>query len=65
MYRNNLNIYLPRPAIIKDVLVENSQIKTFVLSFTDKDYNRSFTYAPGQFMMVLKPDPTVVFSPIS
>jgi len=55
LYRNNLNIYLPRPAIIKDVLVENSQIKTFIFSFADKDYNRSFTYAPGQFMMVSVP----------
>jgi NAD(P)H-flavin reductase len=50
-----VNIYLPRPAIIKEVLVENAQIKTFVLSFVDKDYNRSFTYAPGQFMMVSVP----------
>lgn len=55
MHTNNVNIYLPRAAIIKKVLVENSQIKTFVLSFVDTDYNRSFTYTPGQFMMVSVP----------
>jgi NAD(P)H-flavin reductase len=49
------NIYLPQPAIIRDILMENSQIKTFVLAFADKDYNRSFTYKPGQFMMVSVP----------
>ncbi len=55
MYKNNTNIYLPHAAIIKEVLLENSQIKTFILSFVDADYNRSFTYKPGQFMMVSIP----------
>jgi NAD(P)H-flavin reductase len=55
LHTNNANIYLPRPAIIKEIQVENSQIKTFVLSFVNNDYNRSFTYAPGQFMMVSVP----------
>ena len=49
------NIYLPRPALIKEIIVENSQIKTFSLVFTDEDYNKSFTYEPGQFMMVSVP----------
>jgi len=55
LYKNNTNIYLPQAAIIKEVLLENSQIKTFILSFVDADYNRSFTYKPGQFMMVSIP----------
>ena len=55
MYKNNTNIYLPHTAIIKEVLLENSQIKTFILSFVDAEYNRSFTYKPGQFMMVSIP----------
>jgi len=52
---NNTNPYLPQNAIIKDIIVENSQIKTFILSFADVEYNRSFTYMPGQFMMVSVP----------
>ena len=55
MYKNNTNIYLPQAAIIKQVLLENSQIKTFILSFVDAEYNRAFTYQPGQFMMVSIP----------
>jgi NAD(P)H-flavin reductase len=50
-----VNIYQPQPAVIKDILIENSQIKTFVLAFADKDYNRSFSYEPGQFMMISVP----------
>ncbi len=49
------NIYLPRPAQIKKVVQENSQIKTFELTFTDKEYNLAFSYQPGQFMMVSVP----------
>lgn len=52
---NNENIYLPRPALIDRVLVENSQIKTFALVFQDDEYNRSFVYRPGQFMMLSVP----------
>jgi len=49
------NIYLPKPAVIKEVITENSQIKTFVLAFADKKDNASFRYQPGQFMMVSIP----------
>lgn len=49
------DLYLPRPARIEKIIEENSQIKTFVLSFTDKEYNDSFSYEPGQFMMVSIP----------
>ena len=49
------NSYLPQPAIIAEVIEENSQIKTFVLAFVDQELNRSFSYQPGQFMMVSVP----------
>lgn len=46
------DLYLPKPAIIEEVIIENSQIKTFVLSFAEKKRNETFTYQPGQFVMV-------------
>ncbi|OGQ94580.1 MAG: hypothetical protein A2521_05285 [Deltaproteobacteria bacterium RIFOXYD12_FULL_57_12] len=49
------NSYLPIPARIIEVIVENSQIRTFVLAFVDEEYNRNFTHSPGQFMMVSVP----------
>lgn len=48
-------LYLPRPAKIEDIIIENSQIKTLILSFTDREYGASFTFEPGQFMMVSAP----------
>lgn len=49
------NIYLPKSAVIKEVIDENEQIKTFVTVFRDEMLNRSFSYEPGQFMMVSIP----------
>jgi len=49
------DIYLPRQARVEEIIVENSQIRTFTLSFTDQEYNRSFSYRPGQFLMVSLP----------
>ena len=49
------NIYLPHPARILKVTEENAQIKSFTLAFTDPGLNDSFTYRPGQFMMVSAP----------
>ncbi len=49
------NTYLPRPAVVRKIITENSQIKTFVLNFSDQAYNDSFSYQPGQFMMVSLP----------
>lgn len=49
------DLYQPRPAVIREVIEENSQIKTFILAFQDDTYNDSFTYEPGQFMMVSVP----------
>ena len=51
----NLEDYLPRQAIIKEIIDENSQIKTFALSFVDQEHNTNFSYQPGQFMMVSIP----------
>ncbi len=48
--------YKPRSAVIHEVIEENSQIKTFILSFTNEEYNRNFTYLVGQFVMVSIPD---------
>jgi len=49
------DIYLPRQAKIDRIVRENSQIKTFILSFSDAEYNAAFRYRPGQFMMVSLP----------
>ena len=48
-------LYLPQSAKIEDIIIENSQVKTFVLSFTDQTYGKSFTFEPGLFMMVSIP----------
>jgi NAD(P)H-flavin reductase len=47
--------YLPKAARIQEVIVENSQIKTFVLTLAEPEENRNFTYAPGQFLMLSVP----------
>lgn len=49
------NPYLPQMAKITKIIQENPQIKTFFLDFIDKKFSSSFTYEPGQFMMVSMP----------
>ncbi|MCX5875742.1 MAG: FAD/NAD(P)-binding protein [Deltaproteobacteria bacterium] len=49
------DIYLPRQAKVEQIEVENSLISTFVLAFSDRQYNDAFHYQPGQFMMVSMP----------
>ena len=49
---NNSDILLPVEAVIKDIIVENSTIKTFVVEITDKSIANTFKYLPGQFVMV-------------
>lgn len=46
------NLYLPRTAEILAVIEENSQIKTFALTFVEPEFNRKFSYEPGQFLML-------------
>jgi len=48
-------LYLPKAARILEVIVENSQIKTFALALADPEENQAFTYAPGQFLMLSVP----------
>ncbi len=55
MPKNESDLYLPQAAEIREIIEENSQIKTFVLAFRDELYNRDFFYEPGQFMMVSLP----------
>lgn len=47
--------YLPQSAVIAKVIEENSQIKTFEVVFANRAAHKSFTYQPGQFMMVSIP----------
>lgn len=47
--------YLPQNAIITKIIDENSQIKTFEVVLADRSSQDSFTYLPGQFMMVSVP----------
>lgn len=49
------NLYLPYTAEILEIIVENSQIKTFTLAFVDQEFNRAFSYEPGQFVMLSVP----------
>jgi NAD(P)H-flavin reductase len=49
------NIYHPHPAKVVRIITENTQIKTFELMFTNPARNASFTYSPGQFVMVSVP----------
>lgn len=49
------DIYLPRQARVEQILVENSQISTFVLAFSAPLFNDTFRYQPGQFMLVSMP----------
>ena len=49
------NAYLPRRAIIKNIIEQNELVKTFAIVFDDAIYNSKFTYLPGQFMMLSMP----------
>ncbi|MDH3349086.1 MAG: FAD/NAD(P)-binding protein [Desulfobulbaceae bacterium] len=49
------NVYLPQPAVIKEIIVENELVKTFVFDFEDVLAAYDFRYQPGQFMMISAP----------
>ena len=49
------NPYLPQGAVIKEIIRENSQIKTFVVEPLDRELKDTFSYLPGQFVMVSVP----------
>lgn len=46
------NIYLPKIAVIRSIKEETPDIKTFTLCFKSKKVSNSFSFYPGQFMMV-------------
>ena len=46
------NDYSPHSAIIKDIIVEAHDTNTYVLEFTDKKFQKDFSWRPGQFMML-------------
>ena len=52
---NNGDMLLPSEATIKDIIIENSTIKTFVIGLTDPQHAQSFSYMPGHFVMVSVP----------
>ena len=43
---------IPHMASVKDIAIENSQTKTYILDFVDKKHRKNFTWEPGQFMML-------------
>ena len=49
------NPYLPRRAIINNVVEQNEFVKTFHIVFEDEIYNTNFKYLSGQFMMLSMP----------
>ena len=44
------NIYLPHSAVVKEIVSETADIKTFKLAIEDERLRKSFTYLPGQFV---------------
>jgi len=48
----SMNLYVPMVAIIDDIVDETPDTKTFKLRFEDKDYTKSFSWEPGQFVEV-------------
>ncbi len=53
--QNHTDILCPAEAVIQDIIVENSTIKTFIVEILDGATASSFTYLPGQFVMVSVP----------
>lgn len=51
----NRNTYLPRRAIVKDIVQQNENVRTLHIAFEDEIFNTDFTYQPGQFMMLSMP----------
>ncbi len=49
------NVFLPHEAVIKEIVEENSSIRTYILEFTDREFNGAFSYLPGQFVMLSVP----------
>lgn len=46
------NLYVPMIAVVDDIIDETPDTKTFKLSFEDKEFAKSFSFEPGQFVEV-------------
>jgi len=46
------DLYIPKIAIIEDIIEETPDTKTFRLVFEDKEYAKTFSFEPGQFVEV-------------
>lgn len=51
----NRNTYLPKRALVKDIVPQNDNVRTLHIAFEDEIFNTDFTYQPGQFMMLSMP----------
>lgn len=49
------NVYLPKRAIVKDIVQQNELVRTLHIAFEDEIYNKDFIYQSGQFMMLSMP----------
>ena len=46
------NLYIPMPAVIENIVDETPDTKTYRLRFEDEEYQKSFSWEPGQFVEV-------------
>lgn len=46
------NLYIPKLAVIENIIDETPDTKTFRLRFEDEDYAKTFSWEPGQFAEV-------------
>lgn len=46
------NLYVPKIAIVDEITDETPDTKTFKLRFEDKEYAKSFSWEPGQFVQL-------------
>ncbi|MBW2010971.1 MAG: hydrogenase, partial [Deltaproteobacteria bacterium] len=46
MFENNP--YRPEPAVIKDIIQETANIRTFRIVLNDEEKMRNFSFKPGQ-----------------
>jgi len=49
------NTYLPKRAVVKQIILQNESVRTLQIVFEDEIYNTDFTYLPGQFMILSLP----------
>ena len=47
------NVFMPIETVISEIIEENSTIRTYTLSFTDRE--TAFSFLPGQFVMLSVP----------